>query len=107
MYTCSLFHSVVQSPLVDNISKIMLTYFLVTHLSETVDNISKIMLTYFLVTHLSETMANSVDPGSEVIKKYMLSSAEHEILNAHKYKNIKKFGFLGSYISLELYFPAH
>ena len=23
----------------------------------------------------------------------MLNSAEHEILNAHKYKNIKKFGF--------------
>ena len=28
---------------------------------------------------------------------FMLSSIEHEILNAHKYKNIKKFGvFLGS-----------
>ena len=27
----------------------------------------------------------------------MLNSVEHEILNAHKYKNIKKFGFfLGS-----------
>ena len=26
----------------------------------------------------------------------MLNSIEHEILNAHKYKNIKKFGFLGS-----------
>ena len=28
---------------------------------------------------------------------FMLNSAEHEILNAHKYKDIKKFGlFLGS-----------
>ena len=25
----------------------------------------------------------------------MLNSVEHEILNAHKYKNVKKFGFLG------------
>ena len=24
----------------------------------------------------------------------MLNSVEHEILNAHKYENIKKFGFL-------------
>ena len=26
----------------------------------------------------------------------MLNSVEHEILNVHKYKNIKKFGILGS-----------
>ena len=26
---------------------------------------------------------------------FMLNSVEHEILNAHKYKNIKKLGFLG------------
>ena len=25
---------------------------------------------------------------------FVLNSAEHEILNAHKYKNIKKFSFL-------------
>ena len=25
---------------------------------------------------------------------FVLNSVEHEILNAHKYKNIKKFGFL-------------
>ena len=36
--------------------------------------------------------------GPEVIKNiFMLISAEHEILNAHKYKYIKKFSiFLGS-----------
>ena len=28
--------------------------------------------------------------GPEVIKKSMLNSAKHEILNAHKYENIKK-----------------
>ena len=27
---------------------------------------------------------------------FMLNSAEHELLNAHKYKNIKKTNFLGS-----------
>ena len=27
---------------------------------------------------------------------FMLNSVEHEILNAHKYKNIKKSAFLGS-----------
>ena len=31
--------------------------------------------------------------GPEVIKLFMLNSVEHEILNAHKYKNIKKFSF--------------
>ena len=35
---------------------------------------------------------------------FMLNSAEHEILNAHKCKNIKKFGFFGAQISLECYF---
>ena len=29
--------------------------------------------------------------GSHVIIFFMLNSAEHEILNSHKYKNIKKF----------------
>ena len=28
-----------------------------------------------------------------LVKHSMLNSAEHEVLNAHKYKNIKKFGF--------------
>ena len=37
----------------------------------------------------------------------MLKSVEHEILNAHKYININKFGFFKAQISLECYFPAH
>ena len=33
-------------------------------------------------------------PGPEVINLFfMLNSVENEILNAHKYKNIKKFSF--------------
>ena len=36
--------------------------------------------------------------GPEVIK--------HEILNAHKYKNIKKYGFFSAQISLKCYFSC-
>ena len=35
---------------------------------------------------------------------FMLNSVEHEILIAHKYKGIKKFGFSLAQISLECYF---
>ena len=34
----------------------------------------------------------------------MLNSVEHEIFNAHKYKDIKKFNFFKAQISLECYF---
>ena len=46
-------------------------------------------------------------PGPEVIKTFfVLNSTEHEILNAHKYKNIKKFGFSwGSDKPRMLFFP--
>ena len=40
---------------------------------------------------LAVSIKGHIEPGPEVIKKIMLNSAEHEILNAHKYKNIKKF----------------
>ena len=36
---------------------------------------------------------------------FVLHSVEHEILNAHKYEGIKKFGFLGSDKPRMLYFP--
>ena len=42
--------------------------------------------------------------GLRLLKIFMLSSAEHEILNAHKYKNIKKFGIFLAQVSLECYF---
>ena len=45
--------------------------------------------------------------GSEVITLFfMLSSAEHEILNAHKYKNIKKLSIFQAQISLVCYFSC-
>ena len=31
----------------------------------------------------------------------MLNSTEHEILNAHKYENVKKFSILQAQVSLE------
>ena len=38
---------------------------------------------------------------------FMLNSAEHEILNAHKYKKIKKFSFFQAQISIECLLTAH
>ena len=35
---------------------------------------------------------------------FVLNSVEHEILNAFKYKNIKKFGLFKAQLSLECYF---
>ena len=35
---------------------------------------------------------------------FVLNSVEHEILNDHKYKNIKKFGLFKAQLSLECYF---
>ena len=35
---------------------------------------------------------------------FVLNSVEHEILNAHKYKKIKKFGLFKAQLSLECYF---
>ena len=49
------------------------------------------------------------DTGSsfEVIKKvFKLNSAEFKILNAHKYKNIKKHGIFHTQISLVCYFSC-
>ena len=44
----------------------------------------------------------------EIIKKnhaILSYSAEHEILNTYKYKNIKKFSIFHAHISQECYFP--
>ena len=35
---------------------------------------------------------------------FMLNSGDHEILNAKKYKNIKKFSYFQTQISRECYF---
>ena len=45
--------------------------------------------------------------GPEVIKLFFnLNSAEHEILNAHKYENIKKLSICQAQKSIECYFPV-
>ena len=49
----------------------------------------------------------SLTPGLKVIKKiFMLNSVEHEILNAHKYINMKKFSFFQAKMSIECYFSC-
>ena len=51
------------------------------------------------------TDINLDTPSPEVIKLFfMLNSAEHEILNVHKYKNIKKLSIFQAQVSLECYF---
>ena len=53
-------------------------------------NLKHLRLTKFY--HLISVHDN-LKPGPEVVKLFfMLNSVEHEILNAHKYKNMKKFG---------------
>ena len=37
---------------------------------------------------------------------FMLNSAEHKVLNAHKYENIKKFSIFQAQVSLEYYFSC-
>ena len=54
-------------------------------------------------------LTHKADPdqtGPEVIKLFSCS-VEQGILNAHKYKNIKKFAFLGSDKPRMLFFPTH
>ena len=36
---------------------------------------------------------------------FVLNLVEHEISNAHKYKNIKKFSVFKAQLSLDCYFP--
>ena len=44
-------------------------------------------------------------PGYKIQCIFHAQSAEHEILNAHEYKNIKKFSFFQVQISLEFSCP--
>ena len=53
----------------------------------------------------SDCFCSAPRSGSQGYKKnFVLNSAEHEILNAHQYKNIKKFRIFRTQISLECYF---
>ena len=44
--------------------------------------------------------------GPRLENFFVLNSAEHEISNAHKYKNIKKLSNFLAQISLEYYFSC-
>ena len=50
----------------------------------------------------SETLVKSWSRGYKTF--FILNSVGHEILNAHKYNNIKKFSIFQAQISLECYF---
>ena len=47
----------------------------------------------------------SVDRARGYKTFFVLNSVEHEISNAHKYKNIKKFSLFKAQLSLDCYFP--
>ena len=51
-----------------------------------------------------DNMCDHLVPRSS--KKFMLNSAEHEILDGNIYKNIKKFNIFKAQISLECYFSC-
>ena len=56
---------------------------------------------------ISGTAAVGVKIRPRVYKTYfVLTSAEHEILNAHEYKNIKQFNIFQAKVSLECYFSC-
>ena len=54
-------------------------------------------------------MSHRQSPGNMIVPRgyktfFVLNSVEHEILNARKYKNIKKLGISKAHLSLECYF---
>ena len=51
------------------------------------------------------TIYKNRGPGRVWARGY--KTVEHEILNAHKYENIKKYSMFQAQISLECYFLAH
>ena len=74
-------------------------------LSCDVEFCTKAALSFFSLAFSGQALAVPYNwaPGYKTL--FMLSSAEHEILNAHEYKNIKKFSFLGSHKARMLFFP--
>ena len=59
-----------------------------------------LVMTRNTIMRLYYRRTSELRPGPEVIDFFVLNSAEHEILNAHKYINIKKFSFFQAPISL-------
>ena len=62
-------------------------------------------ITMCIIKFLAQWRKAQFDQGPRFKKKFMLNSAEHEILNAHKFKNTKKFSFFsGSHKPIILFF---
>ena len=68
--------------------------------SECCNFISSVLLSR---TSTDQTKIMAVWPGGYKTF-FILNSVEHKILNAHKYKNIKKFAFFQTQIRRECYF---
>ena len=60
----------------------------------------------FLFTRLWSHIIENISRARGYKTFFMLNSVEHEILNAHKYKNIKKYSFFQAKISGEGYFSC-
>ena len=79
---------------------------LIESVSEGFPTYSQSNFMHFLLMHktsiISSRYSENWPQGYKTF--FVLNSIEHEILNAHKYINIKKFVFLGSDISLKCYF---
>ena len=67
-------------------------------------------MNYQCLKYPETTVLQMATPGIYRARGYktfiMLNSAEHEILNADKCENIKKFGLFLAQISLECYFSC-
>ena len=65
------------------------------------------MLSAISLEHFGRGIKMSILIRPRVYKTFfMLNSVEHEILNAHKYKNIKKLSFFQTQISRKCYFSC-
>ena len=61
-------------------------------------------ISIYYIVHLMTQAEQSWPRGYKTF--FILNSSEHEILNAHKYENIKKFSIFQAQISLECYFSC-
>ena len=61
---------------------------------------------YVCATYTSATLVKLYSRLRGYKSFFMLNSVEHGILNANKYKNIKKFSFFQTQISRECYFSC-
>ena len=81
-----------------------LSYLLQSLPRSSVQTLEKIITKYILQGYMAAVLflTNARPRGYKTF--FVLNSVEHGILNAHKYKNIKKFGLFKAQLSLECYF---